>query len=95
MEAVQGKELERIFREEGVIDEDDDDAGKQNTDVSSVGPVQSTKDGKCLPKCHSFFFILIVDIRQGKYVFWYCCGQLNILFILELFSRGHRSLGNS
>lgn len=24
MEAVQGKELERIFKEEGVIDEDDD-----------------------------------------------------------------------
>lgn len=25
MEAVQGKELERIFKEEGVIDEEDDD----------------------------------------------------------------------
>lgn len=25
MEAVQGKELERIFKEEGVIDEDDND----------------------------------------------------------------------
>lgn len=45
MEAVQGKELERIFREEGVIDEDDDDAGKLNTDVSLTGPVQTSKDG--------------------------------------------------
>lgn len=44
MEAVQGKELERIFREEGVIDEDDDEGGKTNTDMSR--PVQSTKDGK-------------------------------------------------
>lgn len=25
MEAVQGKELERIYKEEGVIDEEDDD----------------------------------------------------------------------
>lgn len=26
MEAVQGKELERIFKEEGVLDEEDDDS---------------------------------------------------------------------
>jgi len=26
LEAVQGKELERIFKEEGVIEEDDDDS---------------------------------------------------------------------
>lgn len=43
MEAVQGKELERIFREEGVIDEDDDEAGKLNPD--NTNPVQSVKDG--------------------------------------------------
>lgn len=44
MEAVQGKELERIFREEGVIDEDDDDtAGKLNLDVTQPAP--SSKDG--------------------------------------------------
>ncbi|XP_034231534.1 zinc finger protein 835-like [Thrips palmi] len=42
MEAVQGKELERIFREEGVIDEDDDEGGKANMDSSR--PAQSTKD---------------------------------------------------
>ncbi|KAK3908891.1 Zinc finger protein 287 [Frankliniella fusca] len=42
MEAVQGKELERMFREEGVIDEDDDDAGKHNNDISI--PTPSSKD---------------------------------------------------
>lgn len=44
MEAVQGKELERIFREEGVIDEDDDDSGKLNIEASLSGPAQSSKD---------------------------------------------------
>lgn len=42
MEAVQGKELERIFREEGVIDEDDDDGGKANPDTALQAP--SAKD---------------------------------------------------
>lgn len=32
MEAVQGKELERIFKEEGVIDEEDDEEPEDNYD---------------------------------------------------------------
>ncbi|XP_032689441.1 zinc finger and SCAN domain-containing protein 2-like isoform X1 [Odontomachus brunneus] len=44
MEAVQGKELERIFKEEGVIDEEDDDSEIHNDSEEVLNP--SIQDGQ-------------------------------------------------
>lgn len=44
MEAVQGKELERIFKEEGVLDEEDDDS--ELFDDSEEALNSSLQDGQ-------------------------------------------------
>ncbi len=65
MEAVQGKELERMFREEGVIDEDDDDTGKLTSDISL--PTPSSKDGMST-YCTVFVPLNIAYLIQSIYV---------------------------
>lgn len=45
MEAVQGKELERIFKEEGVIDEEDDDPEVHNDSEEMLNPIQDGQEG--------------------------------------------------
>jgi len=53
MEAVQGKELERMFREEGVIDEDDEEEPKPQVEPKTVSQ-HETPDGTSLaPPEHS------------------------------------------
>lgn len=44
LEAVQGKELERIFKEEGVIDEEDDDDSEMFDDPEDL--LKASQDGQ-------------------------------------------------
>lgn len=45
MEAVQGKELERIFKEEGVIDEDDDPEIHEDSEEVLNSSIQDGQEG--------------------------------------------------
>lgn len=54
MEAVQGKELERIFKEEGVLDEEDDDSELfDDSEEILNSSMQDGQKGICiLEKCN-------------------------------------------
>lgn len=64
MEAVQGKELERIFKEEGVIDEEDDNhETNTNTKETLTSSIQNGQEGlhiilKILCKIKHFCYLL-------------------------------------
>jgi hypothetical protein len=45
MEAVQGKELERIFKEEGMLDEEDDDSELFDDSEEPLNSMQSGQKG--------------------------------------------------
>lgn len=63
MEAVQGKELERIFKEEGVIDEEDDNHETNTNTKEALTSIQNGQEGlhiilKILCKIKHFCYLL-------------------------------------
>lgn len=68
MEAVQGKELERIFKEEGVIDEEDDDDPDVLDDLEETLNT-STQDGQ--EGSHEYFEEYNVNNKNVILVFIY------------------------